>query len=86
MHRFERYKIATSTGLVSKSFLFNKTFTALKSISLVAGLYKPSSISIEHGLILSSLSNKLTTFKLQLHGKRQKRTATSSTELVGRSA
>jgi hypothetical protein len=86
MHRFERYKAATSTGLLSKSFLFNKTLTALRSVSLVAGLYKPSSVSVEHGLMLSSLSNKLTTFKLQLHGKRQKRTVTSSTKLVGRNA
>lgn len=74
MHRIERHNASMLSAVASKSFLFVKAPVILKSMHLVAGLYKPTSISLEHGLILSSIAGLLPIVKSQLHGKRQKRT------------
>jgi len=67
--------------LVSKSSLF--IYKPIKlHLKMVAGLYKPASVKLEHGLILSSLSGLLAIAKPQLHGKRQKRTVSLNTNLT----
>lgn len=53
---------------------------------MVAGLYKPASVKLEHGLILTSLSGLLAVAKPQLHGKRQKRTVSINAILTGSNA
>jgi hypothetical protein len=81
MHRIERYNSSILSAVASKSFLFAKVPFALKSMHLIAGLYKPTSINLQHGLILSSLSGVLPIAKPQLHGKRQKRTVSLNAPL-----
>ncbi len=81
MHRLERYNSCALSAVASKSFLFLKPRLELKCVHLVAGLYKPGSISLEHGLILSSVAGTLPVAKPQLHGKRQKRTVSLNAPL-----
>jgi hypothetical protein len=52
-------------------------------VQLIAGLYKPASVGLEHGLILGSIANVLPVAKSQVHGKRQKRTVSLNTLLNG---
>jgi hypothetical protein len=66
---------------VSKELIFVTSHARL-DIRLVAGLYKPSSIRLEHGLILSAISGALPIARYQLHGKRQKRTVSLTNYLV----
>ena len=73
MHRLYKYNHIVQNTLASKSILFTSKPTNL-GLKLVAGLYKPASVKLEHGLLLSSLSGTLAVAKPQLHGKRQKRT------------
>lgn len=84
MHRLERYNFAMLSAVASKSFLFIKVPLGLKSAHLVAGLYKPASVSLEHGLILTSVAGLLPVAKPQLHGKRQKRTVSLNAPLNGK--
>lgn len=81
LHRFERYNNSVLSAMASKSFLFVKTPGVLESVHLVAGLYRPTSLSLEHGLILTSISSVVPIAKSQLHGKRQKRTVSLSAAL-----
>lgn len=81
MHRLERYNSPLLSAIASKSFLFVKAPLTLKSVHLVAGLYKPASVNLEHGLILSSIVGLLPIAKPQLHGKRQKRTISLNARL-----
>lgn len=81
MHRLERYNSCILSAVASKSILFAKPELSMKSVHLVAGLYKPASVSLEHGLILSSMAGILPVAKPQLHGKRQKRTVSLSAPL-----
>lgn len=80
MHRLLKHSYITNSTLASKSVLFAYKTVKL-DLKLVAGLYKPASIKLEHGLILSSLSAVLAVAKPQLHGKRQKRTVSLNTVL-----
>jgi hypothetical protein len=50
-------------------------------MNLIAGLYKPASVSLEHGLILASIAGVMPVARPQLHGKRQKRTVSLNTSL-----
>ena len=80
MQRLAKYSHIIESTLSSKSPAF--VFTALKlSMKVVAGLYKPASVKLEHGLILSSLTGSLAIAKSQLHGKRQKRTISINADL-----
>jgi hypothetical protein len=81
IHRIERHNVSILSAVASKSFLFVKISQGLKSARLVAGLYKPASVSLEHGLILSSIAGVLPIAKSQLHGKRQKRTVSLNVPL-----
>jgi len=73
VQRFAKYNNISQSTLASKSVLFSYRLVKL-DLKLVAGLYKPASVKLEHGLILSSLTGSLAIAKPQLHGKRQKRT------------
>ena len=84
MHRLDRYNSSILSAVTSKSFLFIKPSLSLKSVHLIAGLYKPASISLEHGLILSSIAGLLPVARPQLHGKRQKRTVSLNAPLSGK--
>ena len=81
MQRLEKYNYIIQNAVSSKSFLFSYKRASL-NLKLVAGLYKPASIKLEHGLILSSLSGLLAIAKPQLHGKRKKRTVSLTTVLT----
>ena len=83
MHRLAKYEYLIKASVASKGAVFFVKEARL-SLKLVAGLYKPASVKLEHGLILASLSGKLPIAKYQLHGKRQKRTV-SLNNTVGRS-
>lgn len=73
MQRLLKYNQVALSTVASKSSLFScKKFNL--TLRLVAGLYKPASVKLEHGLIVSSLAGMLATARPQLHGKRQKRT------------
>lgn len=86
MHRLKRYRSVTNTNLASKSFTFNPASARLKKTVLTAGLYKPNSIRLEHGLMLNALAGALSLAKSQLHGKRQKRTHSMATAFPGDNA
>jgi hypothetical protein len=85
MQRLYKYNNLVQNIIASKSYLFMPKATDLK-IKLVAGLYKPASVKLEHGLILSSLSGMLAVAKPQLHGKRQKKTVSLNVILNKNSA
>jgi hypothetical protein len=84
MTRFRRFNdgvvplIFASKG---PSFYFSRT--SFKTIRLTAGLYKLASLSLEHVLMLSSISGALAATEIQIHGKRQKRTASVTVDLTG---
>lgn len=80
MHRLIKYQYLIKASLVSKGSVFFAQEPRLR-LKLVAGLYKPASIKLEHGLILASLSGNLPIASYQLHGKRQKRTVALSNTL-----
>lgn len=79
MQRIARYNSCLLSNLASKSFLFLPSFIKLRTLIMVAGLYRPQSINLEHGLILSSIAGALAIARPQLHGKRQKRTVSLTT-------
>lgn len=81
MQRLAKYNYIIQNVLASKSSLFSYRRVRL-NMKLVAGLYKPASIKLEHGLILSSLSGFLAIAKPQLHGKRKKRTVSLTAVLT----
>lgn len=72
------------SAVASKSFLFIKLPIALRSAHMIAGLYKPASVSLEHGLILGSITSVLPVAESQLHGKRQKRTIALGSRLYSK--
>jgi hypothetical protein len=74
MHRLERYNNIILSAIASKSQKFELVAVKFNSLSLVAGLYKPASVTLEHGLILTSIAGIAAIARPQLHGKRQKRT------------
>ena len=86
MHRLEKYQSITNVNLASKSFTFSRVEIKLKKTIFTAGLYKPSSVRLEHGLILNALVGTLSLAKSQLHGKRQKRTSSMETKFPGNKA
>lgn len=79
MERIYKYKYLINSSIASKQKIFFMTLPVLYA-KLVAGLYKPSSLKLEHNLILASLSGSLPIFKNQLHGKRKKRTVSLNNE------
>jgi hypothetical protein len=82
MHRLAKYQYIVKASVASKGAAFFVQEPKL-SLKLVAGLYKPASIKLEHGLILASLSGTLPVANYQLHGKRQKRTVSLNNSLTG---
>jgi len=83
MQRIHKYTYVISSTLVSKSALFNFKPAILK-LKLVAGLYKPASVRLEYGLILSSICGLLTVPQIQLHGKRKKKTVSFNASLYNK--
>jgi len=79
MQRIARYNSCLLSNLASKSFLFLPNSIKLRTLIMVAGLYKPQSINLEHGLVLSSIAGALAVARPQLHGKREKRTVSLTT-------
>jgi hypothetical protein len=77
MQRLSRYTYLINASISSKQNTFYNTSSDLR-IRLVAGLYKPTSLKLEHGLILSSLAGQLPVFDKQAHGKRKKQTISLS--------
>lgn len=73
MHRIGRYTYLINAAISSKQNTFYNAFSDLR-VNLVAGLYKPTSLKLEHGLILSSVAGQLPVFDKQSHGKRKKQT------------
>jgi hypothetical protein len=75
MVRYNKYNYIIKNYQISK---FNG-FTAcdlldLSNISISAGHFKPSSVYIEHGLIVTNISFSVPKARLYKHGKRQKNT------------
>jgi len=76
IQRYELFQELTFGFTSSKFTIFQyRTPIQLYSIIAVAGLYKPTIVQIQHSLILSALTGQPSITKYQLHGKRQKRTA-----------
>lgn len=73
MLRLKKYDYVIKSSLASKAVVLSAPITCLR-VKLVAGLYKPASIKLEHGLVLAALSNAMPVAGYQLHGKRRKRT------------
>jgi hypothetical protein len=80
MHRLVKYQYIMKASAASKGAVFFIQHSKL-SLKLVAGLYKPASVRLEHGLIVASLSGRLPVANYQLHGKSQKRTVSLSSTL-----
>jgi len=55
----------------------------VQEVKLGAGLYKPNTIMVQHGLILAAIAGSPASLSYQLHGKRQRRTAIFSATLRG---
>jgi hypothetical protein len=80
VHRLKQYLIATKGAFSSKYYLNEYSVTnPLSQIFLNAGLYKPSTFSIQHSLILSNLGGKPTTLSYQSHGKKKRQTLSTNT-------
>jgi hypothetical protein len=87
MLRVSRYVSAQelfSNFFVSKLPIFNQQpLPRLQALDFRAGLYKPSTVRPEHGLLLSTLSGSKVQTHVQLHGKRQKKTLSINANLQG---
>ena len=85
MHRLTKYTVIINSNVISTIFNAKLAPVKIRNIVLSAGLYKPSTITSEHGLLLSTISGVLSVSRFQLHGKREKRTVSLSCLLSGTS-
>jgi hypothetical protein len=75
MSKYYKYNYIVKNYQISKFNNFNNNnILDLSYISVNAGHFKPSSVYVEHGLILSNISFSVPKVKLYKHGKRQKNT------------
>jgi len=82
MNRYHKYNHLVQNYQLSKFNIYNKEKTInISELEINAGHFKPNSLNVEHGLLLSNVTGLLPQIVLFKHGKRLKNTVLLKTKI-----